>query len=409
MRSAAERDARSGTAPIGITLYGPDGRTVGAVAIDSTIGGRARGGLRISARADVGEVRPLARAMTLKYGFLGLPQGGAKGAALGDPEASVQSKRSALSAFATAAGPVLRSGLYLPDADVGTRTEDIRMVLKAAGVRPRKREWRSSRSGEWTAWTTFAALQAAATRVGVPIAGARVGIEGFGAVGAALAALVEEAGGKLVAVSTSRGGIYDAGGLEVARLREAASREGSGFVEGARGQRIAAAEVPSLPLDFLCPCAVGETIHEGNADDVGALAVAPGANLPWTPAAERRLHDRGVLCVPDFLSNCGGVLGGTMEFAGVGESGIRGFVETEVGPRIGRVLDLASTRGVPPRVVAEEIALARHAEVRREAEGGRSARMRAVGLELHRRGWLPPRLVGRAAIGWFRRALAEVP
>jgi glutamate dehydrogenase (NAD(P)+) len=409
VKPAREGDAVSAIAPIGITLFAPDGRTVGAISIDSTIAGRARGGLRISARADVGEVRPLARAMTLKYGFLGLPQGGAKGAALGDPEASAESKRRTLSAFAAAAGPLLRSRLYLPDADVGTRNTDILGVLREAGLRPKRREWRSERSGEWTASTTFAALGQAASRVGVRIAGARVGIEGFGAVGAALAMLVDEAGGRVVAVSTSRGGVYDAEGLDVARLREAAAREGSGFVESAPGQRIGSSDLPCLPLDFLCPCAVGETIHEGNADDVRALAVAPGANLPWTPPAEGRLHDRGILCVPDFLSNCGGVLGGTMEFAGIAESGIREFVETEIGPRIGRVLDLASARGVPPRVVAEEIALARHAEVRREAEEGKSSRIRAVGLELHRRGWLPPRVVGRAAGGWFRRALAEVP
>ncbi|HUF90060.1 MAG TPA: Glu/Leu/Phe/Val dehydrogenase dimerization domain-containing protein [Gemmatimonadota bacterium] len=408
MRTVGERAVGSGAAPIEIALRGEDGRDLGAIAIDSTVAGRARGGLRISPRADATEVRPLARAMTLKYGFLGLPQGGAKGAARGDPEAPSDERRRTLSAFARAAAPILRSGLYLPDADLGTRNADIRRVLETAGVQPRRREWRGERSGEWTALTTFAALRQAAQRVGTPVAGARVAIEGFGAVGGALAGLLAAAGARIVAVSTSRGGLHDPGGLDMARLLAAAARDGSGFVERFADRRIAASEVPVLPLDYLCPCAVGETIHEGNADDVAARAVVPGANLPCTPAAERRLAERGIVCVPDFLANCGGALGGTMEFAGVDDAGIRAFVEGEIGPRIGRVLDLADTRGVPPRAVAEEIALAHHAEVRRAAEAG-GARVLGAALELHRRSWLPARLVGIAAVGWFRRAVAEVP
>ncbi|HJR53234.1 MAG TPA: Glu/Leu/Phe/Val dehydrogenase dimerization domain-containing protein [Gemmatimonadota bacterium] len=394
--------------PIEIVLGAAGGSHVGTIAIHSTVDGRARGGLRISARADAEEVRPLARAMTLKYGFLGLPQGGAKGAARGDPEGSPESKRNALDAFALAAAPILRSGLYLPDADVGTRNSDIRRVLEIAGVRPKRREWRGERSGEWTALTTFAGLRQAAERTGTPLAGARVAIEGFGAVGGALAALLDEAGARVVAVSTSRGGLHDPDGLDVARLRVAAAREGSGFVERFEARRIGATEVPVLPLDFLCPCAVGQTIHEGNVDQVSARAVAPGANVPWTRAAERRLHERDVLCVPDFLANCGGVLGGTMEFAGVGDGGIRGFVHAIIEPAIGRVLDVAAERGVPPREIAEEIALAHHAEVRRAAEGGGTRRIRAAGIELHRRGWLPSRMVGRAAPAWFRSAVAKV-
>jgi glutamate dehydrogenase (NAD(P)+) len=409
VRSAGERAVASVAAPIEIALRGADGSELGAIAIDSTVAGRARGGLRISLRADVSEVRGLARAMTLKYGFLGLPQGGAKGAARGDPEAPPEERLRMLTAFGRAAGPILRSGLYLPDADLGTRNADIRRVLEIAGVRPKRREWRCERSGEWTALTTFAALGQAAARVGTPVAGARVAVEGFGAVGGALAALLARAGARVVAVSTSRGGLHDPEGLDVAQLRAAATEDGSGFVERFTARRIAASDVPTLPLDYLCPCAVGETLHEGNADDVAARAVVPGANVPCTPAAERRLAERGIVCVPDFLANCGGVLGGTMEFAGVGDGGIHAFVEGEIAPRIGRVLDLAAARRVLPRAVAEEISLARHAEVRRAAEAGGVRRVRDAGLELHRRGLLPAGLVGMAAVGWFRRAVAEVP
>lgn len=399
----------SGAGGLEVAVTGPSGEPLGAIAVHSTVAGRARGGLRLSSRADVEEVRPLARAMTLKYGFLGLPQGGAKGAVRGDPEAPPEERRGALAAFARAAAPLLRAGVYLPDADVGTRNPDVRFVLERAGVRPRRREWRGRRSGEWTAVTVLAALSETAERVGPPLAGARVAIEGFGAVGSALARVVAGAGGRVVAVSTSRGAVKDEEGLDVERLRRAAE-EGSGFVTRYPADRCGPETLPTLDVDYLCPCAVGTTIHAENAAAIAARAVVPGANAPVSAEAEAALHQRGILCVPDFLANCGGVLGGTMEFAGVDEEGIRAFVRDEVGPRIGRILDRAAERGVVPRRVAEPIAEAGHADVRRVAEAGgvRGAASDLV-LELHRRGLLPARLVGRAALPWFRRAIAEVP
>jgi glutamate dehydrogenase (NAD(P)+) len=404
----AERVAH-GSAPIEITLRGPDGSTLGAIAIDSTVAGRARGGLRISPRADGSEVRSLARAMTLKYGFLGLPQGGAKGAALGDPEGPLDERRRVLSAFARAAAPVLQSGLYLPDADVGTRNADIRGMLETAGVRPKRREWRGERSGFWTATTVLAALREAAVRTGPPLVGSRIAIEGFGAVGSALAALVVEAGSRVVAVSTSRGAVRDAEGLDVHRLQSAVAEVGSDFVRTFEGERLPIADLLELDVDYLCPCAVGGTIGPDNAARIRARAVVPGANDAIAAAAEAILHRRGIVCVPDFLANCGGVLGGTMEFAGVTSRTIRAFVDDEFGPRVGRVLDLAARDGVPTRVIAEPIAFAGHAAARKRAErpGLRSAAM-GLALAIHRRGWIPAAMVGALAPQWFERTLAEV-
>lgn len=402
-----ERVAHGGT-PIEIIVCGPDGSTLGAIAIDSTVSGRARGGLRISRRVDGSEVRSLARAMTLKYGFLGLPQGGAKGTAMGDPEGPLDERRRALAAFARAAAPVLRSGLYLPDSDVGTRNADIRGVLEIAGVRPKRREWRGEQSGFWTATTVLAALRETAARTGQPLAGSRIAIEGFGAVGSALAALAVEAGSLVVAVSTSRGAVLDAAGLDVPRLRAAAER-GSDFVRTFEGERLPAADLLELDVDYLCPCAVGETIGEGNAAGIRARAVVPGANDSIAIAAEVILHRRGIVCVPDFLANCGGVLGGTMEFAGVTPRRIRAFVDAEFGQRVGTILDIAVREGVSPREVAEPIALAGHAAARERAErqGARSAAM-GLALALHRRGWIPGAIVGTLAPRWFESTIAEI-
>jgi glutamate dehydrogenase/leucine dehydrogenase len=300
---------------------------------------------------------------------------------------------------------VLRSGIYLPDADVGTRLSDIRFVLERAGVRPKRREWRYDRSGSWTARSVVAAMREAAPRVGRPLSGARVGIEGFGAVGSALAVYLAEEGARVVAVSTSHGLVFDPAGLDVADLQSAAGLEGSRFVEEFPGDRHDRTAMAGLEVDYLCPCAVGQTLHAGNAESVRARAVVPGANLPWTREAEESLHARGVLCVPDFLANCGGVIGGTMEFAGVSDGEIVSFIDRVLAPRIGGVLDLAAREGALPSTVAEELALASHAAVKGYASRGGTAK--AAALELHRRGWLPRRLVGILAPRWFRHAIVE--
>lgn len=98
-----------------------------------------------------------------------------------------------------------------------------------------------------------------------------------------------------------------------------------------------------------------------------------------------------------------------MEFAGMTPRRIRAFVDVEFGERVGKVLDLAAREGVPPREVAEPIALAGHAAARERAErqGARSAAM-GLGLALHRRGWIPGAIVGTLAPRWFERTIAEI-
>lgn len=377
---------------------------LGFVAIDSMVDGRARGGLRLKPDVSGEEVRELARAMTLKYGFLGLPQGGAKAGVLGEPEAPEFERRQRLADFARRIAPLLQSGLYLPDADMGTTNADIRFMLEIAGVRPKRREWRGTRSGAYTALTVLEGVRRAGHRLGIDLAEARAAVEGLGAVGGEVARLLHAAGARVVAVSTSRGAVYDSAGLDVPELLERARREGSRAVDGyPRAERLETSKLAELPVDFLCPCAAGHSLHAGNAGRIAARAISAGANCMATAEVERTLHARGILCLPDFITNCGGVLGGTMEFAGVGPAGIADFVRRRVGPRIGQLLEEAERRGVTPRDVAEPKALERNA--RRRDGSYRSRIGLAPLLELHRRGWIPPRLAGALAPAYFARAL----
>src|SRR5436853_741862 len=112
----------------------PGAALLGYVAIDSIIDGRARGGLRLAPDLSEDEIRCAARAMTLKYGMLGLPQGGAKAGIIGDPDGASDAKQRLLRAFATAAAPLLHARRYVPDADLGTTTDDVRAMMTAIGA-----------------------------------------------------------------------------------------------------------------------------------------------------------------------------------------------------------------------------------------------------------------------------------
>ena len=381
-------------------------RVLGFICIDSTIQGRARGGLRIVRDLSEDELRADARAMTLKYGLLRLPQGGAKAGIVGDGEAPASEKRRLLHEFARAAEPLLRERTYIPEADLGTSAGDIRWMMESIGGRVGPREWRGNRSGEYTAQSCLASALALLDRSGASLEGRRVAVEGFGKVGSALARVLWRRGAMVVAISTSRGALYHPDGLDVERLTRRAAEMGSRLVEE-QPETIERGALLELPVDLLFPCARFQSIHAGNVARVSARAICAGANGPVSPEAERALLDRGVPYAPDFMSNSGGVLGGTLEFAGVPSERIGALIEQHLRPRVSALLDRAERLGATPRSVAESDALERHAQVRRHCEHpGLGQRLQSFGLEAYRRRLVPQRLVSPLASRYVARRMA---
>jgi glutamate dehydrogenase (NAD(P)+) len=383
-----------------------DSRLLGYISIDSTIRGRSRGGLRIARDLSEDEIRSASRAMTLKYGFLGLPQGGAKAGIIGDGEAPTPERRRMLLEFARAAQPLLTDRAYIPDADLGTGAPDIRWMMEAIGIRIGPRVWRKNRSGEYTARSCLVSAQALLERSGSSLQGCRVAVEGFGNVGSALAQLLRGRGAVVVGISTSSAALYRAAGLDVERLARRAAQAGSRFVED-EADAIERSMLLELDVDLLCPCARKHSIHAGNVERVAARAICAGANDPVSPDAERALLERGVPYPPDFVTNCGGVLGGTLEFAGVSFDRIGDFIDEHLRRRVTDLLDRADRLGVTPRHVAESDALERHARVRRAADHpGLSGLVRSLGLEAYRRRWVPKQPVSAIALRSVARRMA---
>jgi glutamate dehydrogenase (NAD(P)+) len=385
-----------------------DGNVLGYVAIDSTVGGRSCGGLRMLPDIDEAEIQALARTMTLKYGFLGLPQGGAKAGVLGNPEAPRAERLERLVEFGFAIKSLLHTKVYIPTSDMGTQIEDIRHMLNTVGIRIGPRDLRNDSSGYYTALSVLAGVIQSARHIGLNLSKCTAAIEGFGNVGRPLANLLDNAGIKVVAISTSRGGLYNPRGLEVDRLIQLAKEAGSQVVEIYReGQFIKHEALLELPVDILCPCARWNSIHSGNAARISARIICPGANNPVAPDVERTLFERGTLCLPDFVTNCGGVLGGTMEFASVSREKITAFIDRHIGERISWLLNETKAKSVLPRDVATPLALHRFEKVAQSAAHPTPiSRLFNVGLEFYRRGWIPGSLVSALSPLYFKRTLA---
>jgi len=377
------------------------------IVIDSTIGGCSRGGLRIVPDLSEAELCVAARTMTLKYGLVGVPQGGAKAGIRGNAEASLEERRQLLSDFAAAVRPYLMQRTYQPDADLGTRGEDIRWMMCSGGFPVKHREWQGRHSGYFTAVSCVAAAQAAVEWRQGRLPGCRVAIEGFGSVGSAAADFLSRRGARVVAISTSRGALYDPEGLDVERLQAMAKEMGSRIVEEYdQSFAVQLQDLLELPVDLLVPCARHFSLHTENASRITAPIICPGANNPATPEAEAAFFDRGQLFLPDFVCNSGGVLGGTMEFAGIGLEQAALLIEAWMRRTIPDLLEQAESRGLTVRSIAEPVALERHQMVRAAAENpSLGSRLMNLALESHRRGWLPESLVGALSKPYFRRSL----
>jgi glutamate dehydrogenase (NAD(P)+) len=254
----------------------------------------------------------LARLMTLKWAGVDLFFGGAKAGILFDPASP--DKERALRAFVRAlANEVPRE--YVFGLDMGLDERDAAVVQDELGDRGAAVGTPEDLGGvpvdRWGV-TGFGVAEAADAAVALgsgSLAGARVSIQGFGAVGSAAARRFMELGARVVAVSSVHGALHDPDGLDVAELLRLREEVGDTAVERYPPGRSVALGVELLvDADILVPAALQDVIDERTAAALRARVVVEGANLPTCPAAQRILARRGVTVVPDFVANAGGVI-----------------------------------------------------------------------------------------------------
>lgn len=307
------------------------------IAIDDTRLGPAMGGVRMKAyptdEAAASEARRLAAGMTLKNAAAGLPFGGGKSVILADRTLASADRDALMLAFGRFVARL--GGSYVPGVDMGTSVGDLARI---ATVAPRV-ACHSSDPSPWTALGVHAGIKAAVALHdrADSLAGLRVAIQGAGNVGAVLARLVAADGADVVI-----------GDIDAARARAVAAEVG--------GSAMAPDEIVTAPCDVLAPCAVAKVVDVDTVERLRCRIVAGAANDQLAQrVAAQALASAGVLYVPDFLVNAGGVVQIHGEDQGWSDERLRSEV-LAIGERVADVLAEARSRGVLPLDAAEALA-----------------------------------------------------
>jgi glutamate dehydrogenase (NAD(P)+) len=328
------------------------------VVVDNAACGPAMGGVRMAPDVTTEEVARLARAMTLKNAAAGLPHGGGKAGIVADPRMEPGRKEALIRCFARHIRDFTE---YIPGPDMGTDETCMAWIRdeigRAVGI-PRVLGGIPLDTIGATGFGLAVAAEAAQDYSGVNLKGARVAIQGFGAVGRHAARFLEERGAVTVAVADSQGGVVNPSGLPLADLLEFKA-QGNSIHHFPHGQPIAHDEFVGVDCDIWIPAARPDVLTAGNVSTLKAKLVLQGANIPATPEAEEYLHRHAVLSVPDFIANAGGVICASVEHRGGTEGQALSTIEEKMRQSTYAILEHALGTGQTPRAAAEEIAWAR--------------------------------------------------
>jgi glutamate dehydrogenase/leucine dehydrogenase len=285
----------------------------------------------------------------------GLPHGGGKAVIVADPAMPAAAKERLVRSFAHAIGDVRD---YIAGPDMGT-DEHLMACLRDVNGRavglPRVLGGIPLDEIGATGFGLTVALEASAEQGGVALDGARVVVQGFGSVGQHAARFLAARGARLVAVSDSQGARAAADGFDLDALLawKAAGQSVAGF---AQGTALDADDLIAVTCDIWIPAARPDVIREDNVARLDARVVAQGANIPATPGAERMLAERGVLVLPDFVVNAGGVICAAVEYHGGTEAQAMASIEEKIRANVRAVLTRAAATGALPRQVAQALA-----------------------------------------------------
>ena len=328
------------------------------VVIDNVALGPAIGGTRMASDAGLEECARLARGMTLKNAAAGLDHGGAKSVIMADPGLNGGDKERTIRAFGSAIRDLAD---YIPGPDMGTDERAMAWVREEAGRAvglPRELGGIPLDEIGATGLGVAVAADAAQEFCDVELAGARVAIQGFGAVGRHAARFLAAKGCVLVAASDSRGTLHDPQGIDVEALI-ALKAEGGSVSDHTPGRALVRDDIIGVDCDIWIPAARPDVITAETVGRLKARLVVQGANIPVTKDAERKLFARGVLSVPDFIANAGGVICAAVEYRGGTEEQALATIEEKVRANTRAVLEASRAEGVPPHKAAGNLAKAR--------------------------------------------------
>jgi glutamate dehydrogenase (NAD(P)+) len=341
-----------------VHVYEPALALKAVLVVDNVACGPSIGGLRMAPDVSTEECARLARAMTLKNAAAGLRHGGGKSVLYGDPRTPRERKERLIRAFAHA---LRNEEDYIFGPDMGTDESCMAWVKdeigRAVGLPAAVGGIPLDELGA-TGWGIRHAAEVAAPHCGFDLAGARVVIQGFGAVGKHSARFLAERGARLVAASDSQGAIHNSMGISVADLI-AWKDSGKAVSDYPDGRKLDRDAVLDIECEIWIPAARPDVVREDNVHRLKTKLVLEGANIPMTPGAETALHERGIVVVPDFIANAGGVICAAMEYQGVTQTAAFATIQDRIRDNTLAVLELTKTKRIAPRRAGVELATAR--------------------------------------------------
>jgi glutamate dehydrogenase (NAD(P)+) len=341
--------------------------------------GPVTGGIRYVPTLDLDEARALAMLTTWKAALVRIPFGGAAGGVRVDPRRLSANERQGLTRrYATEIGILLGPDIDIPSPDVNTGSQTMAWIMDtysmhrghtvAAAVTGKPLAVGGTRGRRSAAARgALRCISAVAAHQQIPLAGARVAIQGFGRVGMTIAEELTAVGATIIAVADDRDAVSNPRGIAVDRAVEWMREHDS--IAGLPGtEPISKADLFASECDILVPAGLQGEITRRNAGAIRARIVAEAANGATTPSADAMLEDRGITLIPDILCTAGALVLGYFEWV----QDMQAFFWTDVeitaeldrimDEAMDRVHDVAHERDVDLRGAAMMVAVARVAE-----------------------------------------------
>lgn len=341
-----------------IHIHEPSINLKAILVVDNVAMGPSIGGLRMAEDVSTEECFRLARAMTMKNSAAGLRHGGGKSVLFGDPKMPREQKEQLIRAMSCALADTEE---YIFGPDMGTDEECMAWVHDEIGRSvglPREIGGIPLDELGATGWGMSFATDVALEYCDVDINGAHIVIQGFGSVGMHAARFLVEKGAVLIAAADSRGLVVNEQGIDVQSLIDY-KMSGKSVIDFPEGEKRDRDAVIDVECDIWIPAARPDVIHQDNADRLKTKLIIQGANIPVTHEAEEYLYKKGILYVPDFIANAGGVICAAMEYQHASEKEAFDTIAEKISFNTEEVLASAIKEQISPRVAAQKLAVDR--------------------------------------------------
>lgn len=310
------------------------------------------------------EVVRLATTMTWKNAIAGIPFGGAKAGLVVPTGTSRAAKKELVQSFARALKPYLVTK-YIAGPDVNSGEEEMQWFVEAAdnwdAATGKPASYCITHEGSEkcglphelgsTGYGVAQAASIAARIAGIDMKGATVAIHGFGNVGTFAYKFLTEMGAKVVAIADHTGAAYSESGFDDKKIQEMISKK-TNIAVALKDQLIKPEEFWGLKVDILIPASVTDVINDSNKKDIKAKIIVEGGNIVMKESIENELFERGIMIVPDFVANAGGVISSYAEYAGYNPEKMFKMVKDKITSATENVLLMSKKKKMNPRIVA---------------------------------------------------------